>query len=107
MARLLGAHGAGLGGRFGGAAGGNEIDTTAYRQSGVVQLDSALAEQVAGENLAAQTGLPTIGAHDIRADATQVSVVIRAKLPLGFLGLFNGGPLEVTVRSTGRPHLRP
>lgn len=92
-----------------GASGG--IDAGAYRQqgheTGVVQLDPALAERVARENLAAQTDLPGFVGADIDADTDHVTVVIRGRLSIGILNVFANGPLDVVAQATGRPSLLP
>jgi Flp pilus assembly protein TadG len=85
-------------------AGASAIDEEAYRRSGVVQLDPALAESRAREHLARQADAEGLGAVVVRADRETVTVEVHGEIGFTLLGVVDpDGHLAVRVTASATP----
>jgi Flp pilus assembly protein TadG len=85
-------------------AGASAIDEDAYRNTGVVQLDPALAESRARANVASQLDTWALGGVEVNADQDAVTVVVSGHLGFTLLGVVDPGPdLAVRVTATATP----
>ncbi len=85
-------------------AGASAIDEGAYRGSGVVRLDPALAEARAREHVARQLDRAALRSVEVRADRDAVTVVVRGEVGFTLLGVLDpGGDLPVRVTATATP----
>ncbi len=85
-------------------AGASAVDEEAYRRSGVVQLDPALAESRARTHIARQLDADALRNGDVHADQEAVTVVVRGEIGFTLLGVVDpGGELAVKVTATATP----
>ena len=85
-------------------AGASALDEDAYRSTGVVRLDPALAETRARRHLVRQLDRGALRGVDVRADREAVTVVVRGELGFTLLGVLDpGGDLPVQVTATATP----
>lgn len=93
------------------AAGANGIDTAAYRESGELILDPALAESLAWESLASQTDRRAlVGTPQVGATADVVVVQVEGEVEMTLLRIFSGGEpftIEVTAEAVPVRGLQP
>jgi Flp pilus assembly protein TadG len=84
-------------------AGANALDEELFRASGQRRLDPGRAEDLAGQNLAAQ-GLDDVTEAVVVATPDEVVVELTANVDVGLVRIFgDGDPLVVHVRATGHP----
>jgi Flp pilus assembly protein TadG len=81
-------------------AGATALDVDTFRQTGVRQLDPALAEQRALATLAAQN-LGAVSNVTIQATPERIVVVVESDVALGLLSIIDDEPLHVTVTAVG------
>lgn len=87
-------------------AGSSGIDQAAFRATGVIQLDPALAEQRAWDNLAAQTDTPALtAAPTVTATPTGIVVAATTEVDLGLTRvlLLTATPLQVSAAGASGP----
>jgi Flp pilus assembly protein TadG len=86
-------------------AGATALDVTAFRATGVRQLDPAAAEQRAIASLADQDIEDKLTDYAVNATAGQIVVALEGQVDVGLLRIFhvNGGPIEVRVTAVGIP----
>ena len=87
------------------SAGSNGVDMETYRQTGVVLLDPALAEQLAWDSLVNQVDRDSLsGTPVVVATADGVTVEVHGQVELVLLQIFAPGePLEITVAAQAAP----
>ncbi len=87
------------------SAGSNGVDMETYRQTGVVLLDPALAEQLAWDSLVNQADRESLsGTPIVVATADGVTVEVHGQVELVLLQIFAPGePLEITVAAQSAP----
>jgi Flp pilus assembly protein TadG len=85
-------------------AGASAIDEDAYRRTGVVQLDPALAEARARTDVARQLDTGALRAVEVQADRDAVTVIVSGHLGFTLLGVVDpGADLAVRVTATATP----
>ena len=85
-------------------AGASAVDEEAYRRSGAVQLDPALAESRARTHLSRQVDAAALRDVVVRADQEAVTVVVHGEIGFTLLGVVDpGGELAVRVTATATP----
>ncbi len=85
-------------------AGASAIDEDAYRRSGVVQLDPALAESRARTHVARQLDAGALRDVVVHAERDAVTVVVHGEIGFSLLGVVDpGGDLTVRVVATATP----
>jgi Flp pilus assembly protein TadG len=85
-------------------AGASAIDEDAYRTTGAVQLDPALAEARARADVVRQLDTGARRGVEVRADREAVTVVVRGEIGFTLLGVVDpGADLAVRVSATATP----
>lgn len=88
-------------------AGASGINTTLYRATGQVALDPTQAAALAEQNLAQQTGLPTLSTPPtitVSPDGQQITVQLNTNVHLTLLGLVEGNnPIRIAASSSASP----
>jgi Flp pilus assembly protein TadG len=85
-------------------AGASAIDEDAYRATGVVELDPALAEARARADVARQLDVSARRGVEVRADREAVTVVVEGEIGFTLLGVLDPtGDLPVRVTATATP----
>ena len=85
-------------------AGASAVDEDAYRASGVVRLDPALAGARARDHVTRQLDRAALRRVDVHADRDAVTVVVRGEIGFTLLGVLDpGGDLPVQVSATATP----
>jgi Flp pilus assembly protein TadG len=91
----------------GAQAGSSGINVAAYRATGEVVLDPTLAVNLAEQNLAQQSGLPTLAAPPtitISPDDERITVQLTANVHLTLLGLVVGNhPIHIVATGSTAP----
>ncbi len=90
-------------------AGSNGIDVGYFRQTSELRLDPPRAEQLAADNLAAQSDTRALVAADTVATTDEVTVTAKGRVNFTLLRMFMAGeePFTVTVRATADPRRSP
>jgi len=90
-------------------AGSNGIDVGYFRETSEVRLDPPRAEQLAADNLAAQSDTRALVAADAVATRDDVTVTATGRVDFTLLRIFMAGeePFTVTVRATADPRRSP
>ena len=84
-------------------AGANALDATTFRATGIRQLDPAVAEQNAIDNLTSQH-LRGVTNSSVYADRTQIHVTLDTDIDVGLLRLFaDDTPIHISVTAIGTP----
>ncbi len=85
-------------------AGASAIDEDAYRLTGLVQLEPALAEARARAHVTHQLDAGALQGVDVHADRGGVTVVVRGAIDFTLLGVLDPrGDLPVRVTATATP----
>ena len=86
-------------------AGANGIDETWFRQTSQLRLEPARAEQLAVDNLAAQSDTRSLTDTEVSATDREVTVRASGKVDFTLLRIFMAGtdPFTVTVTATADP----
>lgn len=90
-------------------AGSDGLDTGQFRTADQIRLDPAVAEQLARDNLDAQTDRRSLVASSARATPTEVTVSATGRVHFTLLRIFMGdqAPFTVTVSATAGPRRSP
>jgi hypothetical protein len=90
-------------------AGATALDVTAFRSSGVRQLDPNLAQERALASLAEQGVEDLLTDYEVTADSAQVVVVLNGEIDIGLLRIFDvdDDPIPVHVTAVGYPRGAP
>ncbi|MGI8683583.1 MAG: pilus assembly protein TadG-related protein [Acidimicrobiales bacterium] len=90
-------------------AGSNGIDADYFRRTSQLRLDRTLAEQLATDNLAAQSDTRALVSADVAATTTQVTVRATGRVNFTLLSIFMAGeePFTVSVEATADPRRSP
>ncbi len=90
-------------------AGSNGIDADYFRRTSQLRLDRALAEQLATDNLAAQSDTRSLVSADVAATTTEVTVRATGRVNFTLLSIFMAGekPFTVSVEATADPRRSP
>lgn len=89
-------------------AGANGIDVDYFRETSELRLDPALAEELAIENLAAQTDNHALDNVSVSATTTEITVRATGTVDFTLLRVFmDDDPFTVTVSATADPRRSP
>jgi Flp pilus assembly protein TadG len=86
-------------------AGANAVDLDVFDETGTVDLDPALARELAAANLGEQTEGRFVTYSGITADTETVTVEIRGRVPVTLLSLVGLGSLDVAVSAEAEPRI--
>lgn len=91
------------------SAGANAVDADVFRVTGDVRIDPTLANDLARENLAAQSDAELITSALVSVDPNtqEVTVELRAEVPFTLVKVFLSGeePLQVGVSARAAPRI--
>lgn len=89
-------------------AGASGLDAAAFRETGELRLDPALAEELAAANLAAQTDVGALTGATVVATPAHVTVEAAGTVDLTLTRmLLDPAPLTIRVTATAEPHRSP